>query len=167
MPSQTTRMGETHRSAVHYAWSMSRRLLGLAVPFVSLVLAGATQAAPARVHDTWTETRLTAEWIGPAASGGSIRPLRIRTLANGPALIGLSWTSWTTTRAVGRGFIQACPGCGSDQGTPVRITVDHPREFGCGDPAESIGHWFSRVQVKGPDGNHVYRVHQDGHPNAC
>jgi len=121
---------------------------------------GATRSA-------WVETRLTAEWSGPLAGSGSIRPRRIRTLASGPSLIDITWTSWTRTGALGRGYIQACPGCGSAHGDAVRISVLAPREYECGDPSQSIGHWFSRIRVRGPHGDRLYRVYQDGHPNAC
>lgn len=132
-------------------------------------LAQSSAAAPLHgaTHSAWVETRLTAEWSGPLAGSGSIRPRRIRTLASGPSLIDISWTSWTRSGALGRGYIQACPGCGSEHGDAVRISVLAPREYGCGDPSQSIGHWFSRIRVRGPQGDRLYRVYQDGHPNAC
>jgi hypothetical protein len=150
---------------------MSRRVLSVLVLAAALLALLVTASAGAAAHPSktraWTETRLTSEWVGPLAGSGSIRPRRIRTLASGPALIDLSWTSWGLTRAEGRGFVQACPGCGSEHGYAVRISVLGAREFGCGDPEQSIGHWFSRVRVSGPQGVRLYRVYQDGHPNAC
>jgi hypothetical protein len=138
------------------------------VPVLACALAGSASAATGPAGTSvWTETRLTSEWAGPLAASGSIRPQRIRTLASGPALIDIHWTSWSRTAATGRGFIQACPGCGPEHGYAVRISVLGAREFSCGDPAQSIGHWFSKVRVKGPQGNRLYRVYQDGHPNAC
>jgi hypothetical protein len=131
-------------------------------------LAGAATAAahPAR-GSAWTQTRLTSEWVGPLAGSGSIRPRRIRTLASGPSLIDITWSTWTRTGAHGRGYVQACPGCGSEHGDAVQISVLAPREFGCGDPSSSIGHWFSKIRVAGSHGTRLYRVYQDGHPNAC
>jgi hypothetical protein len=131
-------------------------------------LAGSASAATAPAGGkSWTETRLASEWTGPLAPGGSIRPRRIRTLTSGPALIDITWMSWSRSAAQGRGFVQACPGCGSDHGYAVRISVSGAREFSCGDPAQSIGHWFSRIRVTGRQGDRLYRVYQDGHPNAC
>jgi hypothetical protein len=141
-------------------------LLSAAALLACLVTQAAAATRPTHAR-AWTETRLTSEWTGPLASSGSIRPRRIRTLASGPSLIDVRWTSWGLTGAQGRGFIQACPGCGSEHGYAVRISVLGAREFSCGDPAQSIGHWFSKVRVKGPQGNRLYRVYQDGHPNAC
>lgn len=131
-------------------------------------VAGSAAAAARPSHrSAWTETRLTAEWIGPLAGSGSIRPRRIRTLASGPSLIDITWSTWTRTGAQGRGYVQACPGCGSEHGDAVQISALAPREFGCGDPSSSIGHWFSKIRVSGAQGTRLYRVYQDGHPNAC
>jgi hypothetical protein len=143
-------------------------MLSASAALVVGVLSGSALAAahPSGAR-AWTETRLTAEWVGPLAGSGSIRPRRIRTLASGPALIDITWTTWTRTGAQGRGYVQACPGCGAEHGDAVRISVLAPREFGCGDPSESIGHWFSKVRVSGASGQRLYRVYQDGHPNAC
>jgi hypothetical protein len=150
---------------------MTLRLRSVLVPAAVLAAALSTQPAAASARPAtqraWTETRLTSEWVGPLAASGSIRPHRIRTLASGPSLIDISWTSWSRVGAQGRGFVQACPGCGSEHGDAVRIIVSGAREFSCGDPAQSIGHWFSRIRVKGPQGDRLYRVYQDGHPNAC
>jgi hypothetical protein len=159
------------RLGADYPQTMPRRVLSalVALALVSIVVAAQPASAelqPSQRH-AWTETRLTSEWVGPLAGSGSIRPRRIRTLAGGPSLIDIRWTGWTLTGATGRGYVQACPGCGSEHGDAVRITVSAPREFQCGDPAQSIGHWFSKIHVAGPRGSRLYRVYQDGHPNAC
>lgn len=150
---------------------MPRRALSALVAATALIACGIVQPALASVRPAsaraWTETRLTAEWIGPLAGSGSIRPRRIRTLAGGPALIDITWTSWSRTAARGAGFVQACPGCGSEHGDAVEISVLAPRAFGCGDPSSSIGHWFSRIRVRGVRATTLYKVYQDGHPNAC
>lgn len=142
-------------------------MVALALLSISVTTLSAAAAAHPSQHRAWTETRLTSEWVGPLAGSGSIRPRRIRTLASGPSLIDITWTAWTLTGATGRGYAQACPGCGSEHGDAVRITASAPREFQCGDPAQSIGHWFSKIRVAGPQGSRLYRVYQDGHPNAC
>ena len=163
-------MPQSFRFRILSRWLVASyaRVLVAALALLACGLPGSASAATAPAGTSaWTETRLTSEWTGPLAARGSIRPRRIRTLASGPALIDISWTSWSRTGAEGRGFVQACPACGSDHGYAVRISVSGAREFSCGDPAQSIGHWFSRIHVRGPQGNRLYRVYQDGHPNAC
>jgi hypothetical protein len=154
-----------------YPQLMTHRVLSALVVVGALVACAAAQAATAATRPVathaWSETRLTAEWVGPLAGSGSIRPRRIRTLASGPSLIDITWSTWTRTGARGHGYVQACPGCGSEHGDAVEISVLAPREFGCGDPSSSIGHWFSKIRVVGAQGTRLYRVYQDGHPNAC
>jgi hypothetical protein len=137
---------------------------------VGLVNAG-TAAAKTDCYADGAPVCVRAAVTGNDSVAGSFKPKRIATLEYTVPITGIKWTTWTRTKAVGKGTLQRCGACVGFDGAKVTITLSRPIEYFCGpseEELESIGTWFTRATLKSAVGvNGIRRVLDDGHPNAC
>lgn len=109
---------------------------------------------------------LRAAAQGPRSTSGSVRPKRIDSIAYTVPIVGITWSSWTRTRAVGVGRLLRCGGC-IDPGIRVRVVLTRPVRYFCGEEPAPIGVWFSRATLSSTVASGKRRIIDDGHPNVC
>jgi hypothetical protein len=148
-----------------------RRLIACAVAAGALASAAPAASAATDCYAEGAPVCVRAAVTGPASIAGSFKPKRITTIEYTVPIVQITWTSWTATKAVGRGRLQRCGACDpADPGARVTVTLLKPIEYFCGPDDESvepIGTWFSRATVKGSVMNVSRKIYGDGHPNAC
>src|SRR5688572_12348084 len=147
------------------------RLLACAAVAGALLAAAPAASAATDCYANDAPVCLRAAYSGQASIAGSYKPKRISTIEYTVPIVQIAWSSWTATKAVGRGRLQRCGACDpADPGARVTITLLRPVEYFCGSDdsdVQSIGTWFSRAKVTGSVMNVSRRIYGDGHPNAC
>ena len=148
-----------------------RRPIASAVVAGALATAAPTASAATDCCAAGAPVCVRAAVSGPASIAGSFKTKRISTIEYTVPIVQITWTSWTATKAVGRGRLQRCGACDpADPGARVTVTLLRPVQYFCGSDDEDvppIGTWFSRATVKGSVMNVSRRIYGDGHPNAC
>ena len=148
-----------------------RRLLACAAVAGALLAAAPAASAATDCYAAGAPVCVRAAVTGQASIAGSFKPKRITTIEYTVPIVQITWSSWTATKAVGRGRLQRCGACDpADPGARVTVTLLKPVQYFCGsdeDDVQPIGTWFSRATVKGSVMNVSRRIYGDGHPNAC
>lgn len=140
---------------------------------IAALLPAAAPAADSNCSVTNDPVCVRAAISGTMSARGSYKPAQIATIEYTVPIMKIKWSSWTLTRAVGRGRLAKCGSCrplsGYEPGAAVTIVLQRPKEYFCGDdPVQSIGTWFTRAQVTSKVlGSHLYKIIGEGHPNAC
>lgn len=145
----------------------------LAVVAGAAIALAAAPAAPAAVdcYAAGAPVCVRAAAQGSRAISGAVRPKRIDSILYTTPVVRITWSSWTRTRAVGKGFLVRCGGCAAvDAVAPVRIVLTRPVTYYCG-PSEDelvpIGTWFTRATLTSKPLKGTRRIVDDGHPLAC
>ena len=141
----------------------------LAAAVAALLVPAAAPAAESNCSVTNDPVCVRAVISGTMSARGSYKPV-IVTIEYTVPVVHIKWSSWTLTRAVGRGRLAKCGSCrpitGYDYGAAVTIVLQRPKEYFCGEEPESIGTWFTRAQVTSKVlGSHLYKIIGEGHPN--